>query len=97
MTTDNPSFGRSIIVTIESEAREAVPRGLVGEGAPAFIEGYLAGASRPITDDMVERGLKVSREFPMKRGLDNAQNVMRAVLEAALNPKTTTHENRSEA
>lgn len=37
-----------------------------------------------VTDDMVERGLKVSREFPMKRGLDNARNVMRAVLEAAL-------------
>lgn len=37
-----------------------------------------------VTDDMVERGLKVSREFPRKRGLDNAYNVMRAVLEAAL-------------
>ncbi len=45
-------------------------------------------ASQPVqvevTDEMIERGLKVSREFPMKRGLDNAYNVMRAVLEAAL-------------
>ena len=44
-----------------------------------------APAEPAVTDEMVERGLKVSREFPRKRGLDNARNVMRAVLEAALN------------
>lgn len=87
-------------MTIEDEAREAARQ--QGDDlcymtrTEAFTEGYLAGASRPISDDMVERGLKVSREFPMKRGLDNAQNVMRAVLEAALNPKTTNHTDGSE-
>lgn len=37
-----------------------------------------------VTNAMVERGLEISREFPMKRGLDNAYNVMRAALEAAM-------------
>jgi hypothetical protein len=37
-----------------------------------------------VSDEMVERALKVSLEFPRKRGLDNAHNVMRAAIEAAL-------------
>lgn len=53
--------------------------------ASGFVLGALwAKSSAEVTEEMVESGLKVSREFPLKRGLDNARNVMRAVLEAAL-------------
>ena len=53
--------------------------------ASGFVLGaQWARSNTVVTDEMVERGLKISREFPRKRGLDNARNVMRAVLEAAL-------------
>ena len=53
--------------------------------ASGFVLGaQWARSNTVVTDEMIERGLKVSREFPIRRGLDNARNVMRAVLEAAI-------------
>lgn len=79
-------FGRVALPSWEPKA-EAAERD--NEAAANHRAYWKARAERAearllVTDEMVERGLNVSREFPMRRGLDNARNVMRAVLEAAL-------------
>ena len=83
-------------MTIEQEARnEATRRAWDGElsrtdrdgfraridASEAFERGYIAGASRPVTDEMVERAISAHR-FTNAFGPEEVTR-MRAALEAA--------------
>ena len=57
---------------IEQAARaEAERRWLSSRRQRDFVAGASWLAEYLLSDEAVERGLKASREFPMKRGLDN--------------------------